>query len=51
MKRLPKFLKYPYGINTNVKKELTIAMRMHDGRIRERDITKIALISGVDDDD
>jgi len=51
----PKFLKYPFGVITDVKTGTdknvrSITARMSDGRIRERDITKIALICGADEE-
>ena len=46
----PRFLKYPYAIITEVKKDSdghvrSVIARMSDGRTKNRDITKIALIA------
>ena len=52
----PRFLKYPYAIVTDVKKDSdrhvrSVTARMSDGRTKNRDITKIALIDAIDNGD
>jgi len=49
-----KFLKYTYGIITDLKigkdeNVRSVTVRMSDGKLRERNITKIALIDGKDE--
>ena len=48
------FLKYPYAVVVDVKKDSdglvrSVKARMSDGTIRNRDIRKIALIDAADD--
>ena len=52
----PRFLRYPYGVITEVKTGddghvRSVTARMSDGKLRHRDITKIALIDGGGSDD
>ena len=52
----PRFPQYSYGVITEVKTgndghARSVTVRMSDGKIRHRDITKIALIDGVGSDD
>ena len=53
--KAPRFLKYPFAVITKVNQGTdghvrSVVARMSDGRVRERDITKIALIDSADND-